>query len=35
LAEVDAMTLSAAQALADADAACYEAKAAGRNAIAG
>ncbi len=35
LAEIEADTISGAQALADADAACYQAKAAGRNAIAG
>jgi len=35
LAPIDAATVNAAQALADADAACYEAKAAGRNAVAG
>ncbi len=35
LAAVDATTLNAAQALADADAACYQAKGEGRNAIAG
>ena len=35
LAPIEADTRSAAQALADADAACYQAKATGRNAIAG
>ncbi|HTJ27442.1 MAG TPA: diguanylate cyclase [Candidatus Limnocylindria bacterium] len=35
LAAIDATTLSAEQALSEADAACYQAKAAGRNAVAG
>ncbi len=35
LAAIEADTTSASDALAEADAACYQAKAAGRNAIAG